>query len=165
MSNTLMGSNEAENRLRRSVGQVNTGRIEYPKGTNERGSSGREYHAAGDVVGMDERENHARGDMVGKKKGCSVGNEGSAPGRGGSRMSSHYGEPDGGRQMGAPRHMAAKQAHAENHAAGDMVGNGTMISPRPVAMNGAPVMDNARIAPQPLRRGGKAHPHHHRYER
>ncbi len=151
MSDTLMGSNEAEARLRRTVGQTNTGRIEYPKGTNDRGSGGREHHARGDMVGMDERENHARGDMVGKKK---VGSERSAIGRGGSHMAPHFGEPAGGRQMGAPRHMAAKQAHAENHANGDVVGNGTMMSPRPVAMRG----------PQPLKRGGQSHPHHHRYK-
>lgn len=119
MSDTLMGNNEAERRLRALVNQTNHGGVEYPSGTNERGYPGRERHAAGDrVVGDDDVESHAHGDRVGRK----CGGEASAPGRGGSRMSSHFGEPQKGRETGHPRHMAVKQAHAENHRRGERVG-------------------------------------------
>src|SRR5260370_72723 len=81
-------------RLRALVNQTNHGGVEYPNGTNERGYPGRERHAAGDRVGSDDVESHAHGDRVGRK----CGGEASAPGRGGSRMSSHFGEPQKGRE-------------------------------------------------------------------
>lgn len=96
----LSGQNESVSRLHKMMSDTNTGRISYPKSTNERGEGGREHHAHGDRVG----------------------GEGSAPGRGGSHMGSHYGKPDCGMEQGAPRKMAARQAHAENHAMGDRVG-------------------------------------------
>lgn len=196
MSNILLGTNEAERRLRALVNQTNHGGVDRPNGTNERGYPGREHHAGGDRVGLSnvEEEKHARGDRVG---GSSA-----APGRGGSHMSPHFGEPQKGRQTGHPRHMAAKQAHGENHAHGDRVGrqrhdmgdavqapvqgtkqrgqpsfsrqpmptsspfNAPRVpqgpkTPQTMASNAG----NQSPEPQPLRRGGKPHPHHHRYER
>jgi hypothetical protein len=215
MSDTLKGFSEADMRLRKLVNQTNSGGIEYPKGTNERGYPGHshhEHHAHGERVGEhhehhhrhhEHKEHHARGERV--------GGEGCAPGRGGSHMHSHFGEPEHGRKMGAPRHMAVKQARAENHRRGEMVGesghehaemkkihelehmhrkhhkHGEHVEHHRHheekrhhrAMGGMP-QSNAMMQgrsgmphdnvmqpgqPQPLRRGGKSHPHHHRYER
>ena len=182
MSDTLMGSNEAEQRIRRMMGQTNSGRIEYPKGSNDRGSGGREHHAEGDVVGKsddDAPEAHSHGDRVGQKKNSRLGGEGSAPGRGGSHMGSHFGEPEHGRQMGAPRHMAVKQAHAENHRAGELVGREgaererramgggagqpQMVAKPPMKRIAPMEVQQSQPQPQALRHGGKPHPHHRRY--
>lgn len=116
---TMLGTNEAYARVKRMMGQTNTGRIEYPSGSNMRGSGGREHHADGDMVGT---ENHACGDMVGsKKKNSSVGDVNSPPGRAGSMMKPHFGAPQPGINTGMRRN-AISQAHAENHKLGDMVG-------------------------------------------
>lgn len=146
----MIGTNEAYARVRKMLSQTNTGKIEYPSGTNSRGSGGREHHAEGEMVG---RENHARGDMVGaKKKNSSVGDSGSALGRGGSTMKPHFGAPQGGREMGARRNAIA-QARGENHKAGDMVGReehgfGDRV--------GNMARRAAKAAPGVMRKAGKA---------
>ena len=104
-NDTLFGQNEAEARLRRMVDDKNNGKIDYPRGTNERG-----YPNVRSAM----RESHAHGD--------SVGGVASAPGRGGSHMKPHFGKPQHGREEGHLRRNAVKQARAENHAHGDMVG-------------------------------------------
>lgn len=96
MDKTLMGSSEANARLERMVRQVNTGKVEYPSGTNMRGSGGREHHAEGDSVGNS---------LVKEMK---TGGVSSAPGRGGSEMKPNFRGPEKGVQS-APRRMAVKQ--------------------------------------------------------
>ncbi len=116
---TMMGSNEAYGRVKKMMGQSNTGGIQYPSGTNSRGNGGREHHAEGDMVG---RENHASGDRVGgQKKNSRLGDVSAPPGHAGSMMKPHFGAPQGGREMGT-RRQAIAQAHGENHKEGDMVG-------------------------------------------
>lgn len=116
---TMMGTNEAYGRVKKMMGQSNTGRIEYPSGTNMRGSGGREHHADGDMVG---RENHKDGGNVGgQKKNCNVGDVTAAPGHAGSMMKPHFGAPQQGREMGSRRNAIA-QVHGENHKTGGMAG-------------------------------------------
>lgn len=123
---TLMGHNEAETRLKATLRQVNTGGIEYPSATNNRGQGGREKHADGDMVGGgnnnddDDSERHAAGGRCG----------GSMPSQGGARRPSNFHpssempsqggthmKPMGG-YLKAPRSKAGR----ESHAVGDMVG-------------------------------------------
>ncbi len=87
-----IGTNEAANRVEAMFRQHNTGRIEYPKGTNERGSGGREHHAAGDMVG-----------------------------NGGSREKPNFGKPVDGMEK-KNRSKAVAQSRGENHKHGDRVG-------------------------------------------
>ena len=95
----MLGTNEAYGRVKRMMGQSNTGGIEYPSGTNMRGSGGREHHA----------------------QGGSVGDVNAAPGHGGSMMKPHFGAPQHGRDTGS-RSKAIAQVHGENHKEGVMVG-------------------------------------------
>ena len=144
MSDTLIGSNEAEVRLRKMVGQTNNGRIDYPSATNDRGSGGREHHAGGDRVG---------GDM-------------SAPGRGGMRQRPNFGKPLNGREEGT-RRKAVSEARGESHAHGDRVGrsrhaDGDMVPQAQEMSSGGKAckkMGGRMDEPRPMyRRGGRSRP-------
>lgn len=153
----MLGTNEAYARVKRMMGQTNTGRIEYPSGSNMRGSGGHEHHAEGDMVGM---ENHASGDMVGcKKKNSSVGDVNAPPGRAGSMMKPHFGAPQPGINTGMRRN-AISQAHAENHKLGDMVGRmaGRAGSAMKSAGNsaGSAMKSAAQATPGAMRSAGNA---------
>lgn len=118
MSDTLMGINEAETRVRKMNGQSNNGKIAYPSGTNERGNGGREHHAGGDQVGGDQ----------------------SAPGKGGMHQKPNFGAPIKGMDNGT-RKEAVRTVRNECHAMGDQVGNQPMNNvrmkePRPMYRRG-----------------------------
>lgn len=106
------GHNEAKSRVLAMKSQHNTGKIAYPSATNNRGQGGHEHRSE-----HGHRERHAAGD--------SVGNAGSAPGRGGSRMGLlEHGMNSSSKamEMGEPRRNAIRQQRAENHKKGDAVG-------------------------------------------
>lgn len=127
---TLMGTNEAYGRVRKMMGQSNTGSIQYPSGTNSRGSSGREHHA-----------------------------EGGAVGEGSSHMKPNFGAPKGGRDTGT-RSKAIAQVHGENHKEGDMVGRENHAMGRAVGRMagraGNAMQKAAKAAPGAIRQAGNA---------